>query len=42
MLDDESRYKILKKLEATPGVSQRELAKELGVSLGKINFASMR
>jgi EPS-associated MarR family transcriptional regulator len=38
MLDDESRYKILKKLESTPGVSQRELAKELGVSLGKVNF----
>lgn len=38
MLSDEYRYKILKRLEADPEVSQRELAKELGVSLGKVNF----
>lgn len=38
MLDDESRYRILKKLDLNPGVSQRELAKELGISLGKVNF----
>ncbi len=38
MLTDEYRYKILKKLEAEPEVSQRELARELGVSLGKVNF----
>jgi EPS-associated MarR family transcriptional regulator len=38
MLDDESRYKILKKLATTPGISQRELAKELGISLGKVNY----
>ena len=38
MLDEESRYRILKKLEVTPGVSQRELAKELGISLGKVNY----
>ena len=38
MLNDESRYKILKTLELTPGISQRELAKELGISLGKVNY----
>lgn len=38
MLTDEYRYKILKKLEAEPEVSQRELARELGISLGKANF----
>lgn len=38
MLTDEYRYKILKKLEAEPDVSQRELARELGISLGKVNF----
>lgn len=38
MLTDDARYKILKKLEANPDISQRQLAEELGVSLGKINF----
>ncbi len=38
MLTDEYRYKILKLVEANPEVSQRELAKQLGVSLGKANF----
>lgn len=38
MLTDEYRYKILKLLEAKPEISQRELAKNLGVSLGKANF----
>ena len=38
MLNDESRYKILKTLELTPRISQRELAKELGISLGKVNY----
>ena len=38
MLTDEYRYKILKLLEAQPEISQRELAKSLGVSLGKANF----
>jgi EPS-associated MarR family transcriptional regulator len=38
MLSDEYRYKILKRLEADPEVSQRELAGELGVSLGKVNY----
>ena len=35
---DETRYKILKLLEARPELSQRQLADELGVSLGKANY----
>jgi len=38
MLDDEYRYKILKALHQDPDLSQRELAKCLGISLGKTNF----
>lgn len=38
MLTDEYRYKILKLVESNPELSQRELAKALGVSLGKANF----
>jgi EPS-associated MarR family transcriptional regulator len=38
MLTDEYRYKILKLVENNPEISQRELAKNLGVSLGKANF----
>ncbi|KZN15074.1 MarR family EPS-associated transcriptional regulator [Marinomonas sp. TW1] len=38
MLDEESRYKILKELEQDSDISQRELAKRLGISLGKTNF----
>ena len=38
VLSDEFRYRILKRLEANPELSQRELAKELGVSVGKLNY----
>jgi len=38
LLNDEYRYRILKILEANPEASQRTLARELGVSLGKVNF----
>lgn len=38
MLSDEYRYKILKELETHPEISQRELAAELGISLGKVNY----
>lgn len=38
MLTDEYRYKILKLVETKPEISQRELAAELGISLGKANF----
>ena len=35
---EEIHYRLLKRLEQQPDVSQRELAKELGVSLGKVNY----
>lgn len=38
MLTDEYRYKILKLIEVNPSISQRELARELDISLGKTNF----
>lgn len=38
MLSDEYRYKILKELEINPEISQRDLAKGLGISLGKTNY----
>lgn len=38
MLSEEIRYKIFKELEVNPEISQRELAKVLGISLGKANF----
>ena len=38
MLSDEARYNILKKLENNPDISQRQLAEELGISLGKVNY----
>lgn len=37
-LTDELRYRLLKVIEARPSATQRELAAELGVSLGKINY----
>ena len=38
MLTDEYRYRILKILESNPGASQRDIARDLGVSLGRVNF----
>jgi EPS-associated MarR family transcriptional regulator len=38
VLSDEFRYRILRRLEANPELSQRELARELGVSVGKVNY----
>jgi EPS-associated MarR family transcriptional regulator len=37
-LSDEVRYRLLKHLADHPTASQRELAKELGVSVGKVNY----
>ena len=37
-LTDEVRYKLLKLLGSNPRVSQREVAQELGISLGKVNY----
>ena len=36
---DELRLKVLRALEANPELSQRQLAQELGVSLGGVNYA---
>jgi EPS-associated MarR family transcriptional regulator len=38
MLTDEVRYKLLMLLESNPTVSQRDAARELGISLGKLNY----
>ena len=38
MFDDTTSYGLLKTLENNPSLSQRDLAKRMGVSLGKINF----
>lgn len=38
MMTDEYRYKILKLISENPEVSQREIAKQLGISLGKVNY----
>ncbi len=35
---DEMHYKLLRLLEANPKLSQREAARILGVSLGKVNY----
>ena len=38
IMDDETAYKLLKLVQADPNISQREIAKELGISLGKANY----
>jgi EPS-associated MarR family transcriptional regulator len=38
MFDDRTGYSLLKNLEDNPALSQRDLAKRLGISLGKVNF----
>lgn len=38
MLTDEFRYRILKILESNPTASQRDIARELGISLGRVNY----
>jgi EPS-associated MarR family transcriptional regulator len=37
-MSKESHLKILKHIEVNPRISQRQLAQELGVSVGKINY----
>jgi len=37
-VNEEIRYKLLKVLDRNPSINQRELSKELGVSLGKVNY----
>lgn len=38
LISDEIRYRLLSHLSEHPEASQRELAKLLGVSLGKVNY----
>ena len=38
MDNDELRLKTLRLIEANPSISQRQIAKELGVSLGGVNY----
>ncbi len=37
-MEEETRYRLLKYLESNPEASQREIARELSVSLGKANY----
>jgi EPS-associated MarR family transcriptional regulator len=37
-MNEDTHYKVFKLLESNPEISQRELAKALGVSLGKANY----
>jgi len=37
-MDDSTRYRLLKLLHQHPGLSQRELARRMGISLGKTNY----
>jgi EPS-associated MarR family transcriptional regulator len=34
----EDHFEVLRKIQRKPGASQRELAEELGFSLGKLNY----
>ncbi len=38
MLDDATRYQLLTILQENPELSQRDLAKRIGISLGKTNY----
>tara|TARA_A100001011_G_scaffold393911_2_gene485020 strand:+ start:149 stop:457 length:309 start_codon:yes stop_codon:yes gene_type:complete len=38
MKNDQDQFEVLRKIQKTPEFSQRELAVELGFSLGKLNY----
>jgi EPS-associated MarR family transcriptional regulator len=38
MLAEEMRYQVMRLLEGNPELSQRDVARELGISLGKVNY----
>jgi len=38
MLGDEMRLKLMRWFEANPRASQRDVAREFGISLGKVNY----
>jgi EPS-associated MarR family transcriptional regulator len=35
---DDTRFRVLHLLQQNPDISQRELAKAMGISLGRVNF----
>ena len=37
-MDESLRYQLLKRLQDDPNISQRDLAKDLDISLGKVNY----
>ncbi len=37
-ITDDAHLKLLRLVEGDPNISQRQLAKEMGVSLGKVNY----
>lgn len=37
-INPETHLKVLRQIEANPSITQRELAQELGISLGKANY----
>jgi EPS-associated MarR family transcriptional regulator len=37
-IDDEVRYRLLRQLAEHPDASQREVARALGISVGKVNY----
>ena len=38
MKDNQDHFDVLRKIQKKPGSTQRELAEELGFSLGKLNY----
>jgi len=38
MLSEEMRYRLMRLIEENPQMSQRDVATELGISLGRVNF----
>ena len=38
MKNDQDHFEVLRKIQASPKASQREMAEELGFSLGKLNY----
>jgi MarR family transcriptional regulator, temperature-dependent positive regulator of motility len=37
-VDDDTRYRVMRLLESRPDITQRDLAREMGMSLGKANY----
>ena len=37
-MDEETSYRLFRLIEENPDISQRELAKSMGISLGKTNY----